>query len=175
MIHCHCHHSWNTSPISSLCDLRKHSASLSECQWVTFFPHAGIQWHVFASSILPCQAPFCHATPLLPSVSRRQNVMEYWWEGSTSTAIPPISASDVVGQHNKIARVTFGAILVYQNPLQNNNKHQIGIMHHFHIFSCKILMFCDLGALLNIRPECFLQTKAWEQWYAEFSNFQLRQ
>jgi len=34
---------------------------------------------------------------LLPSVIQQQHVMEYWWEGSTSTAIPPTSTSDVVG------------------------------------------------------------------------------
>jgi len=28
--------------------------------------------------------------------------MEYWWEGSSSTAIPPISISDFIVQHNKI-------------------------------------------------------------------------
>ena len=39
---------------------------------------------------------------LLPSVTWQQHVMEYWREGSTSTAIPPIAASDVMGQRNKI-------------------------------------------------------------------------
>jgi len=38
--------------------------------------------------------------------------MEYRQEGSTSTAIPPTSASDVVGQNNKIGGLTFGAVLV---------------------------------------------------------------
>jgi len=28
--------------------------------------------------------------------------MEYWWEGSASTAIPPPSASDIMGQHNNM-------------------------------------------------------------------------
>ena len=32
--------------------------------------------------------------------------MEYGWEGSTSTAIPPTSSSDIVGQHNKIGGIT---------------------------------------------------------------------
>ena len=40
--------------------------------------------------------------------------MEYWWEGSTSTAaIPPISASDVTGQRNKTESITFSAALFY--------------------------------------------------------------
>jgi len=34
---------------------------------------------------------------------QQQNITEYWWEGSLSTAIPPPSASDVVGQQNKEA------------------------------------------------------------------------
>jgi hypothetical protein len=38
--------------------------------------------------------------------------MEYWREGSTSTAISTTFASDVVGQHNKIGGITFGAALV---------------------------------------------------------------
>ena len=50
--------------------------------------------------------------PLLPSVTQQQNAMEYWWKGSTSTSIPQISASDVMGQHNKIGGITFGAALV---------------------------------------------------------------
>jgi len=38
--------------------------------------------------------------------------MEFWWEGSTSTAIPSTSASDVVGQHNKAGGIIFGAAFV---------------------------------------------------------------
>ena len=40
------------------------------------------------------------------------NVMEYWWEGSTSTAVLPASASDVVGEHN-IGDITFRAALIH--------------------------------------------------------------
>src|SRR5258705_14005340 len=39
-------------------------------------------------------------------------LMGYWKEGSTSTAIPPTSASDVVDQHNKIGGISFGAPLI---------------------------------------------------------------
>ena len=55
----------------------------------------------------------CHLldASLLPSVKRQQNVMEYWWEGSTFTAISLTSASDAVGQHHKIGDVTFGQAL----------------------------------------------------------------
>ena len=34
---------------------------------------------------------------LLPSVTQQQNEMGYWWERSTSTAVPPKSVSDVMG------------------------------------------------------------------------------
>ena len=40
-------------------------------------------------------------------------ITEYWCEGSTSTVIPPISASDIMGQHNyNTGDVTFRAALV---------------------------------------------------------------
>jgi len=37
------------------------------------------------------------------------NAMEDWWDSSTSTAIPPTSASDVVGHHQKTGGISFGA------------------------------------------------------------------
>ena len=49
---------------------------------------------------------FCQSAHLLPSLTQQQNIMGYWWEGSTSTAIPPTSASDTVSQHNKIEAIT---------------------------------------------------------------------
>ncbi len=71
--------------------LHKHSASVYDCQWVWFFPRGGVQFHSFASYMLPCQTPFCQTAPQLPSVTQQQNLTEYWWEGSTSTAISPTS------------------------------------------------------------------------------------
>ena len=56
--------------------------------------------------------PLCQTAPLLPSVTWQQNIMEYWWEGSTYPAVTPASVSDVVGQHNKIGGITFGAPLM---------------------------------------------------------------
>ena len=52
---------------------------------------------------------FCQTTPPLLSVTWKQNVMEYWRESSTSTAIPKTVFSDNVGQNNKIEGTTFGA------------------------------------------------------------------
>jgi len=56
--------------------------------------------------------PFYQTISLLPSVTRQQNVIEYWWEGSIFSAIPPASTSDSAGQQNKIGGITFGAALV---------------------------------------------------------------
>ena len=113
----HHHHCWNAPPITFLCthplfDLHKHSASVSECQWVPFFPCGGIWWHTVASYTLPCQLPFFQTAPLLPSVTQQQNRTEYGWEDPSSTAISPTSASDVVNQHNETWGVTFGAVLI---------------------------------------------------------------
>jgi len=38
--------------------------------------------------------------------------MEHWQKGSASTVIPPMSASDVMDQHNKTGGITFGAALI---------------------------------------------------------------
>ena len=76
------------------------------------FPHEGIQRRTSASYALPYQMPFCQTASLLPSVTQQQNVMGYCWEGSTSTAVPPISTSEIVGQHNNIGGITFRAALV---------------------------------------------------------------
>ena len=39
-------------------------------------------------------------------MTQQQHVMQYWWEGSASTAILPTSASDFVGQ-DLLGRITF--------------------------------------------------------------------
>ena len=77
------------------------------------FPWGGIQGHTFASDALPHLAPFCQTASLLLSGAWQQNVMEYLWEGSISRAISPPSASHVMGQHNKIGGITFGADIIY--------------------------------------------------------------
>ena len=77
--------------------------------------------HTFASSTLSCQTPFCQSAPLLPSVTWQHHVTEYWREGSTSTAVPPTSASDAVGQHLKIGDITFRALLLEPSWLLTEN------------------------------------------------------
>ena len=117
-ISCCCCYCSDASPTASLCShslfgFHKHSTSIDECQWMRYFLHGRIQFHLFASFALSRQIPFCQT--LLPSVSRQQHVMAHWWEGSTSTAIPATSTSDIVGQRNKIGGTTLGADLVVSN------------------------------------------------------------
>lgn len=103
--HCCYHYCWNTAPTASLCshplfDIHQCSASIDESVPFFFF-------FFFMEGF--------NDTPLLsllPCVTWQQNVMGYWWEGSTSTAVPPTSTSDVVGQRNKIEGSTLGAALV---------------------------------------------------------------
>ena len=45
---------------------------------------------------------------------RSENVKEYWWEGSTSTAIPLTSTSDIMGQGNKKGGITLGSACIYR-------------------------------------------------------------
>ena len=85
-------------------------ARVDESQGVQLVPRGEIQFYTFATYTLLCQMPFCQAAPLLPSATQQQNVVEYWWEGSTSTAVPPTSTSDVTGQHNKRRGTIFGAL-----------------------------------------------------------------
>ena len=66
-----------------------------------FFLHGGIKFCTFASCALPCQKPLYQTAPLLRSATRQQHVMEYQWECSASTAIPPTYSTSVVGQQNK--------------------------------------------------------------------------
>jgi len=59
--------------------------------------------------------PFYQTAPLLPSVTRQQHTVEYWQEGSTSTAIPPASAYDIA---------TFRVALIYiQVEINRNSGH----------------------------------------------------
>jgi hypothetical protein len=51
----------------------------------------------------------------------------YWWKGSTSTAIPPASTSNIIGQHNKIGGITFGAPLLLSEQTPSEAHHLIGV------------------------------------------------
>lgn len=61
--------------------------------------------------------PIYQTAPLLTYVTEEQNVMEYLWETSHSTAIPPKSASDVLDQYNKIGGIIFLENLIYLDPI----------------------------------------------------------
>ena len=110
--HCLCHRCWSAPPIVSLSSyllfgLHKSSTSVNECQWVPFFPHGEIQLHAFVCISMPM--PLFQTAPLLRCVTWQQNVMEYWWERSGSTAIQPTSFSTILRQCNKIGGMTFRA------------------------------------------------------------------
>jgi len=75
---------------------------------------------LFSSSALPCQMPFGQTALLLQPVVQQQNVMKYWWEGSTSTDISLKSASD--GQQNKIGGITFGEVLIHSLSSSSGRK-----------------------------------------------------
>ena len=57
--------------------------------------------------------PFCQTASLLPSVTQEQHVMEYWWEGLISIAIPPTAISEVIDQHSKLGGIAFGEGFLY--------------------------------------------------------------
>jgi len=64
---------------------------------------------------LNCPSSITHHSVRLPlccHVLHGKNSTEYWWEGSASTAIPPPSVSDIMGQHNKIGGTTFWAAII---------------------------------------------------------------
>ena len=88
----YCHHCRSTPPTASLCshplflsrNVQQVPMNVNRC---IFFLHGGIQWHIFALYVLSYQMPFYLVAPLLPTVTRQQHAMEYWWESSTSTAV----------------------------------------------------------------------------------------
>ena len=104
---------------TSLCShplfgLHTHSTSITECQQVPFFSQGGIQFHASTSYKLPHQMPFYQTAPLLPFITE-QRVMEYWREGSTSTAIPPPSASNVMALLSKQPSYKWEPTRFFQN------------------------------------------------------------
>lgn len=78
-----------------------HKCSANVCEWQFFFSCM----EEFPCAPLPhrhlCVRHLCHTAPLLPSVAGQQCVVRYWREGSTPTAVPPTSSSDIVGQQIK--------------------------------------------------------------------------
>ena len=109
MTHCHCHHCWNAPPHCA----HIHCWVSINVQQVSTNVHG---WHFSAGGdSVTCLCFICtciyQTAPLLPSVTWQQNVMGYWWEGSSSTAIPPMSTSDAAVQRRKIGGTAFWAAL----------------------------------------------------------------
>ena len=110
-----------------------------------FFPHGGIQWHTVILYALPCQMPFCQTALLLPSVPWQQHIMEYWWEGSVSTAIPPTFTFQVVGNIIKQDSLLLEQLLYL--PLVSKAKWKSKSVHRF--LKCHCLL---------TRKQCILNT-----------------
>ena len=105
-----------TVPLCSqpLVGLQEPSASIHECQWVPFFfPQGGIRSLIFASISTSMSDAILSECPSAAICHMAPNV----GEGSTSAAIPPTSASDSVGQHNKIGGITFRAALIHVHDI----------------------------------------------------------
>jgi hypothetical protein len=89
-------------------------SKVDECQGVKFFPHGGIPdisllctLHVrchFARLVIFC----CHMPTKLKN---------YWWKGSVSTAIPPPSATNLMGKENKTGGIPFRVSIIYINHI----------------------------------------------------------
>ena len=94
--------------------LDKHSASNSECQCMTFFIHEGTKWHTLMSDTILSECPsavICHTTTKCNRMlAERFNL--------------PISASEVLGQHNKRGGITFGAVPVVMSHLAPRTMQQ---------------------------------------------------
>jgi len=91
----------------------------------------------------PCQIPLCQ---ILPFTAQHQNVMEYWQDGSVSTAIPPTSASDVIGWQNKIGGINFSVALIYNEDTSSNLMLHIQNVHHL----------CPIKSNLFFLDFCFI-------------------
>ena len=78
-----------------------------------FFPQGGIRSLIFASISTSMSDAILSECPSAAICHMAPNV----GEGSTSAAIPPTSASDSVGQHNKIGGITFRAALIHVHDI----------------------------------------------------------
>ena len=78
-----------------------------------------------------CRMPFRHVAPLLPSVTWQQRVMEYWWEGSASTAVPVTPNSDIISQHNKTGGIAVGAALMFVTSIFCSSPSEMLVRRRF--------------------------------------------
>ena len=75
-------------------------------QWVPFFLHGGIQWQLCFThtSMSDAVVSDCPSAAICPTAKK---ITGYWQEGSTFAAIPPVSASDVMGIREQEAAPVF--------------------------------------------------------------------
>ena len=82
-----------------------------------FFLHGGIQWHIFAlcTSMSDAILSDYPSAAICRTATKCNGILV---ESSVSTATPPTSTSDFVGQHNKVGGIAFGAVLTYMTSLE---------------------------------------------------------
>ena len=118
----HCHHCWNAPSNTSLCShplfgLHKHSSSIKECQWMPFF----FNMEKFSDTpLLHLQSCVRHHFIRLPLCCYMLHGNKMSWNiGEKVQPLLPYairkrtSASDIVGQYNKIGGITFRAALAF--------------------------------------------------------------
>ena len=153
-----CHHyhpPLHCADVYCLISINVHQVSMN-INGCHFFLHRGIQWHTFDSYALPCQTPFYQAVPLLSSVTQQQNVTGYCWKGSNSSAIPPISNSDIRVQHYKIGGITFRAALIYMKQHNNKKNHFFSPLWESAESNLKKQWGCQKGTIPALKGRCFL-------------------
>jgi len=114
---CPCHHCCNTIRTVSLCShpllsLHKYSARIDECHWVPFFPswrNSVTHLYFICTSMSDTILSDCRSAAICHTAIKYNGILV---EGSTFTATPPTSTSDVMGQQNKVGCVTFRATIV---------------------------------------------------------------
>jgi len=88
--------------------------------------------------------------------------MECWWEGSASTAITP-SASDVMGQYNKIGGIIFGACLIYASAVGiYSNRYVVPGLHQSDVNNNSIPVIRAKTKSLNIYNVWFSFPRYWK-------------
>lgn len=87
----HCHHCWNT-PLTVLTSTGWSPQMFSKHWWISTSA-IFTSWRSSIKHISFIHTSVSDTAPLLPSITWQQHVMDYWWEGSTSTTISSTSTS----------------------------------------------------------------------------------
>ena len=111
----HCHHCWNAPPTTSLCShplfgLHKGSASVNECQWVSFFSawrNSLIYLCFIHTSVSDTTLSDCPSAAVCSTATECNGILVRRF------SLYFHSTSDIMGQH-KIGSITFWSFLIYK-------------------------------------------------------------